>query len=124
MMTGTMKRWTGRMLSQGSVVVAPFVYTDYTAVRMRPALVINTRASIEERGDVILMAISSRPPVGRFEVPLRNWKDAGLRFKSKVVTSKIITVNAMLVQEIGALSPEDLNVVKTTLLSLFDLRLQ
>lgn len=110
------------MLSQGSVVVAPFVYTDYTDAKMRPALVINTRASIEERGDVILMAISSRPPSGRFEVPIQNWKEAGLKFKSKVATSKIITLSTRLVQEIGALSPEDLNAVKTTLLSLFDLR--
>jgi mRNA interferase MazF len=55
----------------GDVIVVPFPFTDQTATKKRPAVVISSEAYQRERPDLILMAITSQlrpaPTVG--EVP-------------------------------------------------------
>jgi mRNA interferase MazF len=66
--------------SFGDVVLVPFPFTDQTATKRRPAVVVSSQDYNKERPDVIIMAISSqvRTPSGFGEVLVRSWKEAGL----------------------------------------------
>ncbi|MGE3342591.1 MAG: type II toxin-antitoxin system PemK/MazF family toxin [Vicinamibacterales bacterium] len=46
--------------SFGDVVLVPFPFTDQTAAKKRPAVVISSQAYNRQRPDVIVMAITSR----------------------------------------------------------------
>jgi mRNA interferase MazF len=53
----------------GDVIVVRFPFTDQTATKKRPAVVISSEAYQRERPDLILMAITSqilRPPSARW----------------------------------------------------------
>lgn len=43
----------------GDVIVVPFPFTDQSATKKRPALVVSSDAYQRERPDLILMAITS-----------------------------------------------------------------
>jgi mRNA interferase MazF len=56
----------------GDVIVVPFPFTDQTAVKKRPAVVVSSERYNRERPDLILMAITSQvrptPTVGEVAV--------------------------------------------------------
>jgi mRNA interferase MazF len=62
----------------GDVVLVPFPFTDQTASKPRPAIVVSSVAYNRGKPDIVLMAVTSqfRPSVG--EVWLRGWPAAGL----------------------------------------------
>jgi mRNA interferase MazF len=64
----------------GDVIVVPFPFTDQTATKKRPAVVVSSDAYQRERPDLILMAITSQvrpaPTVG--EIAIVRWQTAGL----------------------------------------------
>ena len=64
----------------GDVIVVPFPFTDQTATKKRPAVVVSSEAYQRERPDLILMAITSQlqhaPAVG--EAAVVHWQAAGL----------------------------------------------
>lgn len=84
-------------------------------------MVVSGAHFFETRRDIVVAAISSRPAVGPFEIPLLRWSEAGLRFPSKVMVGKLITVNASLVVVLGSLVQEDLESVRSRLPDVFDL---
>lgn len=45
--------------SFGDVVLVPFPFTDQSATKRRPAVVVSTRRYHERRPDLIIMAITS-----------------------------------------------------------------
>jgi mRNA interferase MazF len=87
----------------GDVIVVPFPFTDQTAVKKRPAVVISSEAYQRERADIILMAITSQvraaPTVG--EVAVVHWQAAGL-LKPSVIKPLITTIEAGLVSASSA----------------------
>jgi mRNA interferase MazF len=67
--------------SFGDVVLVPFPFTDQTASKKRPAVVVSADAYHQVRPDVIVMAITSqilRPAGALGEVLLSDWHGAGL----------------------------------------------
>lgn len=82
---------------------------------MRPSLVVSGQAFTEQTGQIIICAVSSKPPRNQFEVSLQGWQDAGLRFPSKVQAGKLLTVDARLVKKLGHLLDSDLERVKEAL---------
>jgi mRNA interferase MazF len=64
----------------GDIVLVRFPFTDQSAVKRRPAVVISSEAYHRARSDILIMAITSqarsRPALG--EAPIRHWKEAGL----------------------------------------------
>jgi mRNA interferase MazF len=63
----------------GDVIVVSFPFTDQTATKKRPAVVISSESYQRERPDLILMAITSQvrpaPTVG--EVAVVHWQAPG-----------------------------------------------
>ena len=64
----------------GDVVLVPFPFTDQTATKKRPAVIVSSNEYNGVRPDAILMAITGHlSPYSRIgEVVIVDWKEAGL----------------------------------------------
>ena len=108
-------------LGFGDVIVVPFPFTDQTATKRRPAVVVSSEAYNRERPDVILMAISSQvrpaPTVG--EVAVVQWRAAGL-LKPSVIKPLVTTIEASLViRQLGTLGSDDQRAIREVLAAVF-----
>jgi mRNA interferase MazF len=93
----------------GDVVLVPFPFTNQTASKQRPAVIISSRAYGLERPDLMLMAVTSQlhPTPALGEVWLRDWQGAGL-LKPSAVKPVIATLEqGLVIRSLGALDPED-----------------
>lgn len=92
----------------GAIVVVPFPFTDQSAAKKRPAVVISSARYNAGRPDIILMPVTSR--VGGSstdDVLLAGWEAAGL-LKPSAVKPVIATFEQSLVIRIlGRLGDED-----------------
>jgi mRNA interferase MazF len=101
----------------GDVVLAPFPFTNQTASKQRPAVVISSRAYGLERPDLMLMAITSqlRPTPALGEVWLRRWQGAGL-LKPSAVKPVIATLEqGLVIRQLGVLDAEDRDALRAAL---------
>jgi len=93
---------------QGNVVLLPFPSTDGKSVKTRPAVIINTDWFFCLRGDYIIAAITSQSCRDCFDLPLKDWKSAGLLFPSVVRIGKYLTVHPkVIIGKIGNLAVLD-----------------
>ncbi len=93
---------------KGSIILVPFPFTDLTASKLRPALVLHAGGD-----DVVLAFISSRIPVG--EVPLASvvldqshpdFGVSGLKMSSVIRLDKVATVlSSLILGELGVAGP-------------------
>ena len=93
----------------GDVVLVPFPFTDQTATKKRPAVVVSSDAYHRDRPDVILMAVTSqaRPAAGLGEVAVQHWKQAGL-LKPSVLKPLLATVQrGLVIRKLGRLEAQD-----------------
>ena len=93
----------------GDVVLVSFPFTDQSASKQRPAVVVSSAAYQRARPDLIIMAVTSqlRPAASLGEVALQDWQAAGL-LKPSVVKPVIATVEQRLVRKsLGTLSSSD-----------------
>ena len=62
----------------GDVVLVPFPFTDQTAAKRRPAVVVSSDAYHRERPDVIVVAVTSRSgkPASVGDVMIEEWREA------------------------------------------------
>ncbi|WOK05666.1 type II toxin-antitoxin system PemK/MazF family toxin [Imperialibacter roseus] len=81
-------------LSFGDVVLLKFPFTDNSASKRRPPLVI----SDFEDGDIIVCRITSRLYQIAFDIVLTNWEKAGLKLPSIVRIHKIATLTKNMVE--------------------------
>jgi mRNA interferase MazF len=93
---------------KGKIVLVPFPFTDLTAAKLRPALVI-----YEAEKDAVVAFISSKIPSELSEVDILITKDnpgfrrAGLKTDSVIKLDKIATVlKDLIVGELGELDEE------------------
>ena len=101
---------TAMALHFGDVIIVPFPFSDQSATKKRPAVVVSSDAYHRERPDLILMAITSQvratSTVG--EVAIRHWQAAGL-LKSSVIKPLVTTIETrLLLRQLGALHADDL----------------
>jgi len=93
----------------GDIILVAFPFTDQSATKKRPAVVISSQAYHRERPDLILMAITSQQkPIEPFgEVAIKNWKQAGL-LKPSVLKPLIATIERNLIlRTMGKLDSTD-----------------
>ena len=93
----------------GDVVLVPFPFTNQTASKQRPAVIVSSRAYNVERPDLIMMAVTSqlRPTPALGEVWLRQWQAAGLLKPSAVKPVFATLEQGLVIRRLGALAPED-----------------
>lgn len=92
----------------GTVVLVPFPFTDQSASKQRPAVVISSAAYQQARPDLIIMAVTSQLRSSTpFDVVLADWRAAGL-LKPSAVKPVITTVAQSLVRKsLGNLTSRD-----------------
>jgi mRNA-degrading endonuclease toxin of MazEF toxin-antitoxin module len=70
-------------IEPGDVLLVPFPFTDQSAVKQRPAVVLSSRAYNLAHRDIILAPITGRFSDGVDEVVLVDWQSAGLAAKAR-----------------------------------------
>ncbi len=104
----------------GEIVLVPFPFTDQSATKQRPAVVISSTAYNLTRPDLILMAITSqiRQPVRQDEIEIAFWRETGL-LKPSVIKPVVTTVEkSLILKRLGSLEMEDSNSLRTVLHSI------
>jgi mRNA interferase MazF len=98
----------------GDVVLVPFPFTDQTAAKQRPAVIVSPRAYNLARPDVIMMAVTSqlRPSPALGEVWLRQWRAAGLLKPSAVKPILATFEQSLVIRKLGALAAQDQNALR------------
>ncbi len=93
----------------GDVVLVPFPFTDQTAAKRRPAVVVSSAAYHRERPDLVILAITSqtRAQNALAEPVVVRWKEAGL-LRPSVLKPVVATIERGLVlRKLGHFEDED-----------------
>jgi mRNA interferase MazF len=89
--------------NQGDVVLVPFPFTDLSAVKQRPALVLSPLRLNKVRNDVVVAAITSQIPeiIAEDELLLSDTdlRTAGLPKASIIKLGKIFTIHQGLIRK-------------------------
>ena len=89
--------------SQGDIVLVPFPFTDLTAIKQRPALVLSPERLNKLRADLIVAAVTSQIPeaLNDDEVLLSeaDLRAGGLPKRSMVKLGKIFTIHQGLIRK-------------------------
>ena len=93
----------------GEIVLVPFPFTDQSATKRRPAVVISSAAYHRVRPDLIIMAVTSQRPTADAlgEMVVEDWQGAGL-LKPSVLKPVLTTIDpALIVKNLGRLTASD-----------------
>ncbi len=93
----------------GTIVLVPFPFTDQSASKRRPAVIVSNRAYNAARPDVVVMAVTSqlRATAAVGEVWISRWQQAGL-LKPSVIKPVFATIEQRLViRQLGTLQRAD-----------------
>lgn len=103
------------------VVVVPFPFSDRAASKRRPALVLSSRPFNAAHDQIVLaMITSSRADPWPSDVPLADWRAAGLTVPCHV-RAKVFTLDtALVLRRVGRLTDGDINAVRAALRAVFD----
>ena len=107
---------------QYDVVVVPFPFTDRTATKKRPALIISDATTFNQpvKKSVMAMITTTSHSPWALDVPIIDLNSAGLKAKS-IVRMKLFTLDDVLViKKIGKLATGDLDRVTKSLQQLFN----
>ena len=93
----------------GDVVLLPFPYTDLSAAKTRPVVVVGSELYLENYPDLLVCYVSSQlsSAVKPLDYVLRQWQKAGL-LRPSFMRPKLATVSpSLVVLKIGAISDDD-----------------
>ena len=110
--------------NRGDVILVPFPFSDQTAAKKRPAIIVSSDSYNSISQDIVIMAITGqiRSHIGVGEFLIEDWQSAGL-LRPSAVKSAISTIEQRLVVKIlGRLSSKDVSTLEEALKELFDLR--
>jgi mRNA interferase MazF len=105
----------------GDVLLVPFPFTDQTATKQRPAIVLSSRAFNLAHPDVILAPITSQIGGSTDEVVLRDWQSAGLLKRSAVKPLLSSFDTTLIRRRLGVLSSNDIAAVRALFKRILDL---
>ena len=111
------------MYERGDVVLIPFPFTDLSATKTRPAVVISSLLYWHVRAELLLAYVSSQVSKvnPKLDCILVDWESAGL-LKPSFMRPKIAAIEpSLVVYHMGKLSARDLLAVDTSLRQAMDL---
>src|SRR5699024_7810158 len=90
-----------------------WLYEDMDVNKIRPCVVIGNRLHAKDT-DVVIAKITSHPSRNEFDIPLKYWKEYGIRDESTVRCSKLFTIKSEnLKYRVGKIDTE-LDTIKLT----------
>jgi mRNA interferase MazF len=108
---------------KGNIVLIPFPYTDLSATKTRPAVVVSSDLYHELRPELLLAYVSSQVTNAQPELDyiLADWQQAGL-LRPSFVRPKIAAIEpSLIVYRVGQLTPNDLQELNLRLRRAFSL---
>jgi len=98
---------------RGDVVLVPFPFSDLSATKVRPAIVVSGSLYHVTEPDLILAAITSKiaTATGPLDYVLSDWQAAGLRYPSALKPVLFTLDPARVLHRVGTLTPMDLTEV-------------
>ncbi|HJH31329.1 MAG TPA: type II toxin-antitoxin system PemK/MazF family toxin [Methanosarcinaceae archaeon] len=105
-------------LVKGDVVVIPFPFSDLSASKRRPALVVADLGG----NDVILCQITSVARNDRFSIPLTrsDFNEGKLKLESRIRPNRLFTADRSIIEyKAGTLTNEKVKVIEQTLIDIF-----
>lgn len=102
------------MFKKGTVILVPFPFTDLSGNKVRPAVIISNG---KVGSDIVVVFITSQVKMKEKHLVLINPEiKNGLKVPSKVVCSKIATLDSKIVLgELGLVSPSILEMINAEL---------
>ena len=91
------------------IVLVPFPFTDQSATKKRPAVVISSNQYNQRHMDVILIAVTSQNRATAYpdNLQIQNWQQASL-LKPSVIKPIVTTIQSSLIlKKLGILRIED-----------------
>lgn len=100
----------------GDVVLVPFPFTDQSASKQRPGVIVSNAAYHQARRDVVLMAITSQLRGGAFgDILVQDWQAAKLLKPSAIKPIFATLEQALVIKSLGKLSQRDQQALKETI---------
>jgi mRNA interferase MazF len=113
-------------LEFGDVVLVPFPFTDQTASKKRPAVIVSGLAYNQVKPDVVVMAVTSqfRPSPSPGEVWIVQWQAAGLLKPSAIKPVFATLEQRLIIRQLGKLAAADQMADCATLRRIFSTPMQ
>jgi len=102
----------------GDVVLVPFPFTDQTATKKRPAIVVSSDMYHRQRLDIVVVAVTSHLPRSTGaagEVVISAWKEAGLLRPSLIKPVLATLERGLILRRLGALVESDRQALRDAL---------
>ena len=100
------------MFQFGEIVLLAFPFTDNSAIKKRPALILLDTGD----GDVLVARVTTRSYTSSYEITVTHWEAAGLLAPSFVKVNKLATLKTSLIEKkLGKLADPDLEMVREKL---------
>jgi mRNA interferase MazF len=104
--------------SPGDVVLVPFPYRDMLAEKTRPAVVVSATGH-NQRGDLVIAALTTQPPRSASDYGLSDWAAAGLKAPSTARMLLATVAESRVQLLVGRLSDRDRAQVRARLSDVF-----
>ena len=99
--------------SKNEVILVCYPFSDLTAVKIRPAVVVNDRHAF---ADYLIVPLTSRTNcLGAGEFALADWRAAGLNMPSAVKWGVYTVHGSLVLKSVGRLSSQDAQQVEQSL---------
>lgn len=92
----------------GDIVLVPFPFTDQSATKQRPGVIVSNAAYHQARRDVVLMAITSQLRGSAFgDILMQDWQAAKLLKPSAIKPIFATLDHTLVIKTLGKLSQRD-----------------
>ncbi|MHB8844706.1 MAG: type II toxin-antitoxin system PemK/MazF family toxin [Nitrospirota bacterium] len=108
---------------RGDIVLVPFPFSNQSATKKRPAVVVSSAPYNATSQDLVILAVTSKVvnTTGIGECLVKDWKHAGL-LKPSAIKPALSTIDRTLIyRKLGALSRPDLSAMDKALRALLGL---
>ena len=105
-------------LVKGDVVVVPFPFSDLTAAKKRPAIVLATL----EGDDLILGQITSKVHKDKYAISLtdKDFKHGSLKVESVIRANRLFTADrSLILYKVGSIRDNKINEIIESVISIF-----
>ena len=111
----------GDVFDFGEVVLVRFPFTNQTAFKQRPAVMVSNRRYNSERLDVVIMAITSQLRVNATvgEVWIADWQAANLLKPSAIKPVFATVERSLILKSLGHLQPSDQSSLRDAMAAVF-----
>jgi len=111
----------GTVYKQGDIVVVPFPFTNLSAIKQRPVLVLSKNSDIEKYDDVITCGLTSNLKDSAHSVLINNNNlvEGEIPVKSRVKVDKLFTLDKEIIKKkVARLDKESFDKVRKAFVSL------